>query len=699
MRSTRRDGDRRRFARSAAIGGALGAVVFFWMATAGTFDPFRWHMLADFYDAQAQSLLRGELAIDPEVLGIEGFRGRNGGTYMYQGPVPALLRLPVVALLGDRMDGRLTIPSMLAALAVMVVFATRLHWQVRSILRGDDSVSRFEGRTVALLTFVLAAGSPFLFEASRTWVYHEALVWGSALAVAALDQLLRFSVRPSAASLAACALLTSTALLSRVSVGLAPLAGLALVAGLAVASRLGFLRVPRGRRSDLPFWAPAAAAALPLCLYAAVNLAKFERPFSTHFEDQRFSQFDTTRQAMLAANEGSFFGLQFVPTTLQHYLRPDRIRFDGLFPFVDFPPFPGPLVGDAQFDLVDRTAALPCVAPLLLPLALVGVGHLLRPRAWRDPSLDSLRVLLAAAAAGGATVLGFGYIAHRYVCDFFPFLVVGGAIGVQVLLHGLLRIENLPGLALRAALVALAAASVWINIGLALLFQRLWSSNVEPRVAADFLELRADVAEALRGELPRERFVLERIGLDDDLPSGTGRPGALLMAGDCDALYVSDGMATSTLKNTAWNGVERTEAAGGHRFRVAIEPRPQGARVPIFTAGTSSEPGGLLLEYLGGDRVRFVYRASRGFGRVDRAVQVRFDRDYDLELFADWRVNRLSVRLEDRTVLESFFQERGGLIVGRNDVFADVEPRFAGRLERRDVASALCTRLARAGGR
>jgi hypothetical protein len=692
MSTTQDRNERRRFTRAAALGGGLGAAVFFWMATAGTFDPFRWQLLGDFYDAQAHSLLRGELAIDPDVLGIEAFRGRHGATYMYQGPVPALLRLPASLLFGDRIDGRMTVPSMLGALAVMLVFASRLHWAARSIVRGGAAVSRAEAWIVGLVTFVLAAGSPFLYEASRPWVYHEALVWGAALALASLDQLLAYLLRGSPGALARCSALTAATLLARVSIGLAPLAGLGLVAASKVVARLTARRSDRMPRHSTALWAPAVAAAVPLCAYAAINLAKFGRPFGIPFLGQRFSEFDPARQAMLAANDGTLFGIQFVPTTVLHYFRPDRIRFTRLFPFVDFPPFPAPLVGDAVFDLVDRTAALPCVAPLLLLLGVVGLGHALLPRAWRDPTLHPMRVLVLAAAAGGATVLPFGYISHRYLCDFVPFLAIAGALGVQALLHGWPELRRRPrgtGLVVPVAFGALAAASVWINAGLALRYQRQWSANIDPRTLAGFVGFQVDVNDAL-GHDP---LPVERVAIDADLPGGSGRPGTLLVAGDCDALYISDGTATNSLKVTAWNGLERTAAAGHHRFRAIVEARPPGTIAPIFSGGTPSDPEGLLLEYLGEDRVRLKYHTSSGLGRIWRPVRVRFGHEYDLDLFADWRVNRISVRLGDATVLESFFRYRGPLVFDRNEVFPGVEPSFAGRLERRAVGTPLCERL------
>ena len=136
------------------------------------FDLFEWQRSGNFYDAQAESWLDGSWQVSGGVLGIERFES-HGGTYMYQGPWPAVLRLPVVAVTA-RFDGRLTLLSMLLGLGVAVAATTRLHWRVRRFVRGDQSVTRTDLWVAGAATFVVGGGSALLYEASRPWVYHEA---------------------------------------------------------------------------------------------------------------------------------------------------------------------------------------------------------------------------------------------------------------------------------------------------------------------------------------------------------------------------------------------------------------------------------------------------------------------------------------------------------------------------------------------
>src|SRR5215218_6915694 len=125
---------RRRFRRAALIGGLLAVPVFFWMVNAGQLNPFHAERFGNFYDIQAHSLLDLHWNVPAKQVAFEGFL-IDGKTYLYFGPVPALLRLPVVAIT-DSLDGRLTQISMLAAFAVAIVFVTRLSWRIRGLVRG-----------------------------------------------------------------------------------------------------------------------------------------------------------------------------------------------------------------------------------------------------------------------------------------------------------------------------------------------------------------------------------------------------------------------------------------------------------------------------------------------------------------------------------------------------------------------------------
>ena len=96
------------------------------------------------------------------------------------------------------MDGRWTGPFMLIALVIALVAATRLNWRIRTLVRADAPVTKVELFVVGVFTFTLAAGSVLVFLASQVWVYHEAEIWGCALALAVFDCLTAYILRTEA---------------------------------------------------------------------------------------------------------------------------------------------------------------------------------------------------------------------------------------------------------------------------------------------------------------------------------------------------------------------------------------------------------------------------------------------------------------------------------------------------------------------
>ena len=193
---------RRAHLRASLAGGALAWIIDLVLLGHGRFDLLRRPgLLGTFYDVQGRALLHGHLALPNGSLSFEGFV-LGGRTYEYQGPVPALLRLPVL-LVTHALDGRLTQLSMLLALTVLLAAGAWLHWGVRTLVRGADTpLARSERWLAAMLAFTLGAGSVTVFLIAWPVVYHEAALWGAALGVASLAAVVAFQRRPEARWLA-----------------------------------------------------------------------------------------------------------------------------------------------------------------------------------------------------------------------------------------------------------------------------------------------------------------------------------------------------------------------------------------------------------------------------------------------------------------------------------------------------------------
>ena len=102
------------------------------MLAIGRLDLLHSGVLSGLYDAQAHRLLEGHWDVPLDKLGFEAILV-DGKTYMYFGPWPAVLRLPIAAVT-DRLDGELTQLSMIGAFAVLLLATSRLLWRVRRLM-------------------------------------------------------------------------------------------------------------------------------------------------------------------------------------------------------------------------------------------------------------------------------------------------------------------------------------------------------------------------------------------------------------------------------------------------------------------------------------------------------------------------------------------------------------------------------------
>lgn len=567
--------------RRAAWIGALVAVGVFWLlATSG--QPWRLFaegpFTSDFYDAQAHALLSGRLDVPEDVALIEGF-DVDGRTYLYFGIGPALLRLPV-ALVTEAADGRLTLLSQLVAVGVLGLAAARLLVRARSAVGGVAE----RPWLVGVFAAGSALGSPVLFLAGRGVVYHEAELWGAAAGVAGLELALRWWSAPSARRLVVAGAVAVFAMSSRPTSGSAPMIALGL-----------FSLLLLWRRQ----WRPAAGAlgavAITAVAYAAVNVARFGQLLQVPWDAQRYSAFDGARQAALAANDGTLFGLRFVPTTMWHYLSPLPTSMDveRLFPFVSWGGR-ATVFGGATFDTVDRSSSLLLAAPVFVVLAVVGVVWVVR----RDRS-QGWRVIGLAAMLGTAGTFTIGFVAHRYLVDLVPPLVVLAAPGVWVVARWCER----RGVGVARALVAVAALVLVVGaVGQTALALRARYFYIVPDDGdrLRLMELQFDLDERLFGDPPATV-----VAVRGELPPPVD--GTVAILDDCTGLYRADGLVWAAVEWTAGEGRrlvlepdddtrsrlgrEPVVVATGDTWTLTAEPTDDGRVVPVYRSGATEERG------------------------------------------------------------------------------------------------------------
>lgn len=679
--------------RGPVIGAVAAGLVFVVLLCDGHLSLLRSDPIGGFFDLQAHSLLHGHLSVPAAGLGLEAFFV-HGHAYMYYGPWPALLRMPVAAFT-HRFDGRLSQLSMLVAFAVAMVFTIRLTRRIRPLVRGDAPITRIEQWATGAFVFVVGAGSVLMFLASVGWVYHEAELWGAALAIAAFDLIVACTITSARRELVLASLLTTLAFLSRGSVGAGPVAALGLLfaASLWRPARTIFGLPVRtagegraGGPADL-----AVAFAVPVVAYAAVNYAKFRTLFSLPASRQiLYTPISASRRAALAANGNSLFGVKLVPTTVVQYFRPDGIRFQQLFPFVTFPP-PAHVIGNARFDTIDASASVTATMPALTVLAIIGLVCVARARtrtlAPEAPGLAVLRAPVLGAAAALPVTLAIAFIAQRYLSDFVPLLVLLAVPGLHVALAWITRPST--GRAIKrvviVCLATLGVFSVWANVGLAILYQRtLAPTEVNDWRIADFVRFQ----QSIHSHVPGGAMPYVRRG--DVLPR-PGPLGTIFVLGDCREVYWSGG--------DSWRGIERTRSTGYWRLRTTFAATPGDAWQPLFVNGTSGAGSYLAVRVLPHARVVFGYISDGTHAQWLQSppVGIRPSTASVLDLVYDPSTGKLEVRVDGRLVVDAplLLRPIENPTIGRSDIGGPVVATFAGTISELPTSPTLCRSLTR----
>jgi hypothetical protein len=567
-----------------AAGALAGLIPFLLLLSAGSSSLVQWFPAGNLYDDQARSILDGRLDVSPHVSGIESF-ANEGRSYLYFGPFPALLRLPVVAATDD-FEGRLGQASLLLAWFAIVAAATLAFREIRFLTAGHAGWRRGEVGLAVLLGFLVGGGSIVTYLAFRPVIYSEAIAWGVAGALASAAALLRYGTTFAFRWLAAASALAVVGLATRVTVGVGAALAVLVIALLASTLRGSrILDLPR----PLPIAPALVVAILPFAVFSGIQFAKFDslevRP-SQHVGTALSPGFPPYAEA----NGDHFFSPAFVPTNaLSMLVWPSAVGLSSQFPWLD--PSVGktpPLVGEPVMGR-SWTGSLLGTQTFFVALAvpgLIAVFGRRRPRSDTSEapgSLNVLRTLVLCGMAAFLVTLAYGFPAHRFLADALPPLVLLAAVGA-------VRIGRWrPGrswwkpVVLTALLVA-ALWTTWINLAVGFLHQTElgWAA---PRAALEHLY-------ALR-ELTGTELEATQVSLLGTLPENP-QSGDLAIVGDCEGLFAAAGGVFGAV---LWHPVERGPA---FERQVTVDGR-------LLPAGTS-----LLISGAGAERPRLTLEKQRG---------------------------------------------------------------------------------------
>jgi len=596
--------NRVRWRNAALLGALLALVPYVWLINSGRNDLFAEKPLGDFYDAQAHSLLDGRLDVPEEVLKVEAFE-HDGKTYMYFGPVPAIMRMPVAALT-DSLDGRLTQTSMTLGVVLAMFFGSRLHKRLRILTRGREPFAKVELLGAGAFTFAIGAGSSLLYVANTPIVYHEAITWGVAISLAAYERLLAWRDEPTTGRLIGLVVVIMIALLTRSSVGGGPLAAFALYCGLDLVRR----RLDARQVAKL-----GLALLLPVVVYTGVNYAKFGSLFSVPFQTQAINELRSDRADVLEVNDGTIFGARFLPSTTLQFVRPDALDVAREFPYVDFGEL-ATVVGDVTFDDIERSSSVPNTMPVWTVLGLIGVITVVRRRdLWR------LAVPIIGATAGVLVTLTIGYIGQRYTADAVPLLVMSGSVG----LHQLTTPRRKHWLGVFGALLAL---TVVIVMALGLRYQREWGFLIDEEVRAELVRFQYGDAPSL-GALPTPPR-------GNELPGVITDPGSLFVINDCAALYFA--------KDRTWEPVERMPEGGRFVMRVTLPESFEQTELvsTIVLTPVPARDGPLAFTVSHADQTSDPITYEPG-------------EPLDFDVAVDWRIGFVTVDIDGEHVIDPFY--------------------------------------------
>ena len=607
---------RRRFVTAVSIGVVVVLVPYLWvLCDLWTRSPslFRtaWAngYASNFYDLQTRAMLHGHLYVATGVLGPEGFV-HGGHQYTYFGIFPSLLRLPLLAVTSS-LDGKLTAPSILLAWMVTACFVPLLIWRIRTAVRGSDALGRAEAASYGVLVATVLGGTVLMALAANPWVFTEDIAWSVALTIGTLWSLLAVMQQPRWSRVWVSAALILAAVLTRGSTGYACVIG-----AFAVALWFG---MGRGAVAHRRWWLPMALAGLiPLGVSCAVDLAKFGILFGLAESDQLlYKSFGV---------KGSYFGLHFLPSTLTAYFQPAGLRFRSVLPFITLPSAPARPIGGIRLYGSDWVASVPAAMPLLFLLSLWGTVTAIRPSRH---SPVPVRIVLATAAAAGTTVLVYGWVANRFVGDLVPFLVAASAVGMVDIWRRRVGTRRRRSLVALSAITALGVFGIAANLGVAVSFQENWSTQQVRNLVEAQNAISKVTGHPLAGVATR----------GGSLPTSAAA-GQLFIAGDCDALYMANGISfgvpasgraaelDAAALGLSWVPVERGPSISRTVTIQARGPLPaHGGPVRLAVVGGGGEASTLSVVPTGPTTIQFTMRGPLGTS-VSKPMRVDVGKSY-----------------------------------------------------------------------
>ena len=433
----------------ATVATSLAGPFVIWLTTARTWDlGVTAHLGASgFFTAQAKALLNGRLWVAPDDLAGECFEV-DDRCFGYFGITPSLVRLLGIPF------GVASTPLWLSVAILMTIWLS--VYLVATLVQRSSAPS---GLFLWGAMIGLGVGS-VLMTATRPFVYDEAIIWATLFVIGALLCFSKWLWYSRAIWLLGAALCGIAAANARPTF-IVP----SMVLGLGALVRVHRCAMWRQTRTVI---AAVALIALPALTAAAVFVIKFGTPIPDLTLNEQVPE-QPMWATILDRNGGTTVGLEFVPTAMFAYWRPDSVLPSREWPYVRFarakPLYLPPLAKGGTY--TEPTSSLPASMPLPAAALLIGAAWLLLPgttlQIARADRFLCTTLLLTAALVPVVTVTNFA-MTQRYLVDFYPLLAVGSGVFGFLYTRGRIGQRWLIMLA-----VGFTALSVLINIGIGVL--------------------------------------------------------------------------------------------------------------------------------------------------------------------------------------------------------------------------------------
>jgi hypothetical protein len=393
--------------------------IYYWaLLSDGRFqevEPVRYGLV---FNSMIDYLSRGRFDVDPDIVLKEGFF-RGGHTYAYFGPVPALLRLPL--LIWPRFGGvDFTVISCAIAATLATVANVGAVLQARRVIAGGPYVRRISLFAMAVMIF----GGPQL-QFLRPSIFQESLYWAAAIAAIFVMLAFRWCIdiaRRRSGHLITMALLAGLCLLTRVStsIGLyAACGGIMLAQLIAAAQRDRASIIGAVRMLVLP------SLILLSCMVIVgyINYERWGSPLT--FQDYKYynSMLPDDPVFGIIAKYG-YFNFRRLLFGLSYFFVPvwTIIGSDGHFLFHAFM--------DRVMYIVELPPATFLASDTFLCfLACLGFASLWRRRAAGTDTLTA-RLIAAGFAIPAVLILIAIALTFRYRMEFYPLFEFLGLFGL-----------------------------------------------------------------------------------------------------------------------------------------------------------------------------------------------------------------------------------------------------------------------------